>query len=65
MLKVKAGNVSDFPDIDQARQVVRQLVQTMIATKKRPGNIKRVPDLAELTVSEAFTPRPKPFEGAI
>ncbi|MGM1326482.1 integrase [Klebsiella michiganensis] len=54
VLKVKVGNVSDFPSIDQAREVARQLVQTMIATKRNPNKIKRELDLAELTVSEAF-----------
>ena len=54
VLKVKVGNVSDFPSIDQAREAARQLVQTMIATKRNPNKIKRELDLAELTVSEAF-----------
>lgn len=50
VLKVTVGNVSDFPGIDQAREVARQLVQTMIATKRKPNKIKRELDLAELTV---------------
>lgn len=54
VLKVKVGNVSDFPSIDQAREAARQLVQTMIATKRNPNKIKRELNLAELTVSEAF-----------
>lgn len=54
VLKVKVGNVSDFPSIDQAREVARQLVQTMIATKRNPNKIKREIDSAELTVSEVF-----------
>lgn len=54
VLKVKVGNVSDFPSIDEAREAARQLVQTMIATKRNPNKIKRELDLAELTVSEAF-----------
>lgn len=33
VLKAKVGNVNDFPDIGEARQVARASVQTMIATK--------------------------------
>jgi len=54
VLKVKVGNVSDFPSIDQAREVARQLVQTMIATKRNPNKIKRELDSAELTMSQIF-----------
>jgi len=54
VLKVKVGNVTDFPSIDQAREVARQLVQTMIATKRNPNQIKRELDSAELTMSEIF-----------
>ncbi|CNK61254.1 integrase family protein [Yersinia pseudotuberculosis] len=54
VLKVKVGNVSDFPSIDQAREVARTLVQTMIATKRNPNQIKRELDSAELTMSEIF-----------
>ncbi len=54
VLKVKVGNVSDFPNIDQAREVARQLVQTMIATKRNPNRIKRETEASELTISEAF-----------
>ncbi|WET14767.1 site-specific integrase [Yersinia intermedia] len=54
VLKSKVGNVSDFPNIDEARQVARQLVQTMIATKRNPNAIKREIDSAELTMSEVF-----------
>ncbi|HBV8276652.1 tyrosine-type recombinase/integrase [Klebsiella pneumoniae] len=54
VLKVKVGNVSDFPSIDQAREVARQLVQTMIATKRNPNKIKRETDASELTISEVF-----------
>lgn len=46
VLKVKVGNVSDSPSIDQAREVARQLVQTMIATKRNPIQIKRELDPA-------------------
>lgn len=34
VLKVKVGNVSDFPNIDQAREAARQLIQTMISPPK-------------------------------
>lgn len=54
VLKVKVGNVSDFPSIDQARELARQLVQTMIATKRNPNKIKRETDDSELTISEVF-----------
>ncbi|HCL8467678.1 MULTISPECIES: tyrosine-type recombinase/integrase [Enterobacteriaceae] len=67
VLKVKVGNVSDFPNIDQAREVARQLVQTMIATKRNPNRIKRETEASELTISEVFAQyrqhllgRPKP-----
>lgn len=48
VLKVKVGNVSDFPGIDQAREVARQLVQTMIATKRNANTIKRETEASEL-----------------
>ncbi len=54
VLKVKVGNVCDFPSIDQARELARQLVQTMIATKRNPNKIKRETDASELTISEVF-----------
>lgn len=54
VLKLKVGNVSDFPSIDQAREAARQLVQTMITTKRNPNKIKREADVSELTMSEVF-----------
>ncbi|HCD1317959.1 TPA: tyrosine-type recombinase/integrase [Klebsiella variicola subsp. variicola] len=54
VLKVKVGNVSDFQSIDQAREAARQLVQTMIATKRNPNRIKRETEASELTISEVF-----------
>lgn len=54
VLKVKVGNVSDFPSIDQAREAARQLVQTMIVTKRNPNRIKRETEASELTISEVF-----------
>lgn len=55
VLKVQVGNVYDFPGLDQARDVARQLVQTMFATKKNPNKIKREMDASELTISEVFS----------
>lgn len=46
--------MSDFPSIDEAMEAARQLVQTMVATKRNPNKIKWELDLAELIVSEAF-----------
>ena len=54
VLKVTVGNVSDFPRVDQACEVARQLVQTMIATKRNPNRIKRETEASELTISEVF-----------
>ncbi len=48
VLKVKVGNVFDFPNIDETRQVTRQLVQTMLATKRNPNKIKRETDASKL-----------------
>ncbi|WP_404947553.1 cytoplasmic protein [Salmonella enterica] len=48
VLKVKVGNVFDFPNIDETRQVARQLVQTRLATKRNPNKIKRETDASEL-----------------
>ncbi|ECY9971254.1 cytoplasmic protein [Salmonella enterica subsp. enterica] len=48
VLKVKVGNVFDFPNIDETRQVARQLVQTMLATKRNPNKIKRETDASKL-----------------
>ncbi|EGU8560360.1 cytoplasmic protein, partial [Salmonella enterica subsp. enterica serovar Infantis] len=48
VLKVKVGNVFDFPNIDETRQAARQLVQTMLATKRNPNKIKRETDASEL-----------------
>lgn len=48
VLKVKVGNVFDFPSIDETRQAARQLVQTMLVTKRNPNKIKRETDASEL-----------------
>lgn len=41
VLKVKVGNVSGYPRLDQAREAARVLVQTMSATKRNPNRVKR------------------------
>ncbi len=48
VLKVKVGNVFDFPNIDETRQAARQLVQTMLVTKRNPNKIKRGEDASKL-----------------
>ncbi|ECK7264214.1 cytoplasmic protein [Salmonella enterica subsp. enterica serovar Banana] len=65
VLKVKVGNVFDFPNIDETRQVARQLVQTMLATKRNPNKIKRGADASELeTVIKIVLHEGKPIRFA-
>ncbi|EAO9662942.1 cytoplasmic protein [Salmonella enterica] len=65
VLKVKVGNVFDFPNIDETRQVARQLVQTMLATKRNPNKIKRETDASELeTVIKIVLHEVKPIHFA-
>lgn len=65
VLKVKVGNVFDFPNIDETRQVTRQLVQTMLATKRNPNKIKRETDASELeTVIKIVLHEGKPIHFA-
>lgn len=65
VLKVKVGNVFDFPNIDETRQVARQLVQTMLATKRNPNKIKRETDASELeTVIKIVLHEGKPIHFA-
>lgn len=54
VIRSTIGNVSDFANIDQAREVARNLVQTMKLTKRNPNKIKRESDASELTISEVF-----------
>ncbi|ELM3658210.1 integrase [Edwardsiella piscicida] len=55
VIRSTIGNVSDFANIDQAREVARNLVQTMKLTKRNPNKIKRESDASELTISEVFS----------
>ncbi|MER3132517.1 cytoplasmic protein, partial [Salmonella enterica subsp. enterica serovar Infantis] len=65
VLKVKVGNVFDFPNIDETRQVARQLVQTMLATKRNPNKIKRGADASKLeTVIKIVLHEGKPIHFA-
>ncbi|EDE9383054.1 cytoplasmic protein [Salmonella enterica subsp. enterica serovar Enteritidis] len=65
VLKVKVGNVFDFPNIDETRQVARQLVQTMLATKRNSNKIKRETDASELeTVIKIVLHEGKPIDFA-
>lgn len=54
VIRSTIGNVSDFANIDQVREVARNLVQTMKLTKRNPNRIKREADAFELIVSEIF-----------
>lgn len=54
VIRSTIGNVSDFANIDQAREVARNLVQTMKLTKRNPNKIKRESDASELTISQVF-----------
>ncbi|WP_241270586.1 cytoplasmic protein, partial [Salmonella enterica] len=65
VLKVKVGNVFDFPNIDETRQAARQLVQTMLATKRNFNKIKRETDASELeTVIKIVLHEGKPIHFA-
>ncbi|ELW2866267.1 integrase, partial [Salmonella enterica] len=41
VIRSTIGNVSDFTNIEQARDVARNFVQTMKLTKRNPNKIKR------------------------
>lgn len=67
VIKAKVGNVSDFSNIDLARDKARTLVQLAMDTGKNPNSIERKRLASEITLSEAFTQyrnfllgRPKP-----
>lgn len=55
VIRSTIGNVSDFTNIEQARDVARNFVQTMKLTKRNPNRIKREADASELTISEVFS----------
>ena len=54
VIRPTIGNVSDFANIDQAREGARNLVQTTKLSKRNPNKIKRESDASELTISEVF-----------
>ena len=67
VIKAKVGNVSDFNNIDMAREKARNLVQVVIETGQNPNSIERKKLASEITLSEAFSQyrehllgRPKP-----
>ncbi len=67
VIKVKVGNVSDFINIDTARDKARNLVQVAKDTGQNPNAIERQKLASEVTLAEAFTQyrehllgRPKP-----
>ncbi len=67
VIKIKVGNVSDFNNIDMARDKGRSLVQVAKETGRNPSIIERQKLASEITLSEAFTQyrehllgRPKP-----
>lgn len=67
VVKAKVGNVSDFNNIDMARDKARSLVQVAIETGQNPNTIERKKLASEITLSEAFSQyreyllgRPKP-----
>lgn len=67
VIKAKVGNVSDFNNIDMARDKARSLVQVAKDTGQNPNTIARKKLASEITLSEAFSQyrdyllgRPKP-----
>ena len=67
VIKAKVGNVSDFNNIDMARDKARSLVQVAKETGQNPNTIERKKLASEITLSEAFSQyrehllgRPKP-----
>lgn len=67
VIKVKVGNVSDFNNIDIARDKARTLVQVAKDTGRNPNAVERQKLASEITLAEAFTQyrehllgRPKP-----
>lgn len=59
VIRSTMGIVFDFANIDQAREVALNLVQTMKLTKRNPNTVKREIDSAELTMSEVFAQYPQ------
>lgn len=55
VIKAKVGNVSDFTNIDVARNKARELVQIANASKRNPNNINREKDANDITLMDSFT----------
>ncbi len=55
VIKAKVGNVSDFANIDHAREAARKLAETMKQTGRNPNVIAREIAAAEITLGGAFT----------
>lgn len=54
VIRSTIGNVSDFANIDQARDAARKFVETMKLTRRNPNAVKREAEASELTISEVF-----------
>ncbi|MFW3891073.1 tyrosine-type recombinase/integrase [Klebsiella pneumoniae] len=54
VIRSTIGNVSDFANIDQARDSARKFVETMKLTRRNPNAVKREAEASELTISEVF-----------
>lgn len=54
VIRSTISNVSDFTNIDQAREAARKFVETMKLTKRNPNTVKRESKASELTISEVF-----------
>jgi integrase len=55
VIKAKVGNVSDFPNIEDARDKARSLVQVAKETGKNPNSIEKKRLASEITLSDAFS----------
>lgn len=54
VIRSTIGNVSDFANIDQARDAARKFVETMKLTRRNPNAVKREAEASELTISEVL-----------
>lgn len=55
VIKAKVGNVSDFSNIDMAREEARNLIQIAKETGQNPNKVARLRLASEITLSEAFS----------
>jgi integrase len=55
VIKAKVGNVSDFSNIEMARDKARNLIQVAKDTGQNPNAIARLRLASEITLSEAFS----------